>query len=158
MFIFVVGNTYREIRRADAKLDRTGTYRKIHEWCLYLGVIGGNPDSIQSVKFGLHATFSPHSYICQCPIPIQYENPTSIINNDDAGKIGVPRAVWRFQTRQQTSRATGSYSLSRVISMYSTSSNAIGNIIFPDSLLTILSKASLASLSPFCFNFSSYST
>lgn len=95
---FVVGNTYREIQRADSKLDPTGTYRKIHDWCLYLDIIDGNPDSIQSVQFDLHPTFSPYNYICQCPIPTHYKNYTS--SNNERG--GVPTTVWRFQTRQQS--------------------------------------------------------
>jgi hypothetical protein len=83
---FIVGNTYQEIPRNAAKLDRCGNYLKIHDWHLYVDVIEGNPDILHKVTFDLGETFSPSSYVCHSPIPIKQHGST----------------FWRFQTRQQS--------------------------------------------------------
>lgn len=83
---YVVGNSYREIPRNRADLDRTGVHRKIHDWTLYLDVYG-NPDIIERVHFDLGPSFSPSTFTCTSPI--------HIIKSDG-------QSSWRFKTRQQT--------------------------------------------------------
>lgn len=86
---FVVGNTYSKVPLSEAKLDRSGNNRKIHDWKLFVDVVGGNADAlVERVSFDLKSTFSPTTFICSTPIPIQRNT-----NSD---------TIWRFQTRQQT--------------------------------------------------------
>lgn len=85
--IFVVGNTYKRISNASAKLDRSGRYKKVHDWTLYVDVQAGDPDLIQHVKFDLHSSFQPNSFTCSSPV--------NIIQPDGS-------RVSRFSTRQQS--------------------------------------------------------
>lgn len=85
---FVVGNTYSKVPLSEAKLDRSGSCRKVHDWTLFVDVVEGNVDAVvERVSFDLGGTFQPSTFVCSTPIPIQGPN----------GSI-----VWRFQTRQQT--------------------------------------------------------
>ena len=84
---FVFGNTYTKVPLSEAKLDSSGSYRKIHDWTLFVDVVAGEPDVIERVSFDLGSTFQPNTSICHTPVPIRTDN------------NGI---VWRFQTRQQT--------------------------------------------------------
>ena len=85
---FIVGNTYRRVPLSDAKMDRSGTYPKTHDWTLYLDVLeGSDPDLIERVTFDLGSSFSPPTFVCASPVSVTRPN-------------GSP--AWRFQTRQQT--------------------------------------------------------
>ena len=83
---FVVDNTYKRIPWNDAKLDKSGTYRKVHEWTLYVDVVSGDPDCVERVLFDLGPTFSPSTYICASPIKVTQSNGLT---------------AWRFATTQQ---------------------------------------------------------
>ncbi|KAL7546453.1 hypothetical protein ACHAWF_009785 [Thalassiosira exigua] len=82
---FVIGNTYSKIDPSSrAKWDRTGNYRKVHDWTLYLDVLGGNADIIKKVDFVVESTtFNPRKFTSHCPVKVL-------------------ESKWRFQTRQQT--------------------------------------------------------
>ena len=85
---FVVGNTYQSIHEANAKLDRSRSYRKIHDWTIYVDVLSGDPDTIDHVIFDMqNSTFHPQVFKHHAPIRIQ-------------GADG--RTRWRFASRQQT--------------------------------------------------------
>ena len=84
---FIVGNEYRRLPHSMAKLDRTGCFRKVHDWTLYVDVLEGDPDLIERVVFDLGPSFSPESFICAFPVPVKRPNGAK---------------AWRFATRQQT--------------------------------------------------------
>lgn len=83
---FVVDNTYKSIPVHEAKLDRSGRYRKLHEYTLYVDIIYGDPDLIRHVRFYLGPTFHPQTFVCSSPIRVNRPN-------------GLP--AWRFSTTQQ---------------------------------------------------------
>jgi Putative amidoligase enzyme len=83
---FVVDNTYKSIPSAKAKLDRTGKYRKVHEFTLYVDIVRGDPDLIERVLFGMGRHFEPQTFVSSCPIRVRQPN-------------GLP--AWRFCTTQQ---------------------------------------------------------
>ena len=83
---FVVDNTYRRLPLSEARLDRSGSFRKVHDWTLFLDVLHGDPDLIERVTFDLGPNFAS-SYICACPVQVQQSN---------------GRVAWRFSTRQQS--------------------------------------------------------
>mmetsp|Transcript_36235 Transcript_36235/g.73985 ORF Transcript_36235/g.73985 Transcript_36235/m.73985 type:complete len:462 (-) Transcript_36235:145-1530(-) len=83
----VVGNTYERLPDSVAKMDRSGSHLKVHDWTLHVDVVEGNPDLIQSVKFDLGSTFKPRAFTCR--------SPTNIVLPDGS------RAT-RFKTRQQS--------------------------------------------------------
>ena len=62
---FVIGNTYTKISDSCAALDRTGFYRKVHDWILYVDVLlavdddDDAADLIRKVEFNLGCTFDP---------------------------------------------------------------------------------------------------
>mmetsp|Transcript_10368 Transcript_10368/g.15401 ORF Transcript_10368/g.15401 Transcript_10368/m.15401 type:complete len:464 (-) Transcript_10368:138-1529(-) len=86
---FVIGNTYQRLSPRNAPFDRSGRYRKVHDWTVYLDVIGGDDaDIIEFVKFDMNnSTFKPQAFVCTCPIKV-------------LDKDGL--SVWRFSSRQQT--------------------------------------------------------
>ena len=84
---FVVGNTYRKLQKRNAKLDKTGKHRKIHDWILFVDIIKGNPDIINSVVFEFGSSFSPSSFACMSPVEVKYPD---------------GETAYRFKTRQQT--------------------------------------------------------
>ena len=84
---FVIGNTYQRLPHNSAPYDRSGRYRKVHDWVLYFDVVSGNPDLISKVSFDLGASFTPCEFTSSCPIPVSRPNGTK---------------SFRFQTRQQT--------------------------------------------------------
>lgn len=84
---FVVGNSYQKLPKHKAKYDKSAQHLKVHDWTLYLDVVGGDPDLIERVTFDLGPSFSPSIFICPAPVQIKLPN----------GKI-----AWRFKTRQQT--------------------------------------------------------
>ena len=88
---FVVDNTYKRIPSARAKLDRTGTYRKVHEFTLYVDIVSGDPDLIERALFDMGPTFEPQTFVSSCPIQVRQPN-------------GLP--AWRFCTTQQVYGAT----------------------------------------------------
>jgi Putative amidoligase enzyme len=88
-----IGNTYRRVPSHEVTLDRTGTFRKVHEFTLYVDVLvpendprqkGTLENVIDRVTFDLGSTFHGGPYICYSPIPV-------------TNKTG--KAAWRFQTR-----------------------------------------------------------
>lgn len=84
---FVVGNTYTKVPLSEAKLDRSGNCRKIHDWTLFVDVLEGDADAvIDRVSFDLGGSFQPTTFTSSTPVPIRGTNGT----------------FWRFQTRQQT--------------------------------------------------------
>ena len=83
---FVVDNTYKSIPLHEAKLDRTGRYRKTHEYTLFIDVVVGDPGLIKRVVFNMGPKFNPPKFICTNPIRIIQPN-------------GSP--TWRFSTTQQ---------------------------------------------------------
>jgi hypothetical protein len=84
---FLVGNTYQKLRRGEEQhLDRTGTFRKDHDWTLYVDVVNGDPNQIQLVKFDL-PSFEPREFVCSCPVAVKRQNGST---------------AWRFATRQQS--------------------------------------------------------
>ena len=86
--MFVVGNTHRNVREANAKLDHSRTYRKTHDWTLYVDVISGDKDIIDHVTFDMqHSSFRPQVFT--------HRSPTRITDSNG-------RTRWRFATRQQT--------------------------------------------------------
>lgn len=85
---YVCGNTYKVIPRELAALDRSGRYRKVHDWTLFVDVTAGNPDIIQQVTFDLGRSFQPSSFTCSCPVKVTKGASNNI--------------VWRFSTRQQS--------------------------------------------------------
>ena len=89
--VFTVGNTYQKIPSHRAKLDRSGKYRKIHDWTVYLDVVEGNEDLIQRVTFDLGSTFQPRAFACSCPVEVKRRD---------------GRKAWRFSTRQLAYGAT----------------------------------------------------
>lgn len=85
---FVVGNTYREIPQGNAKLDRTHTFRKVHDWVLYVDIVDGNVDMIQHVVFDMQKeSFQPSVFSSAAPVKVSRPDGT---------------VAWRFSTRQQT--------------------------------------------------------
>jgi hypothetical protein len=88
---FVVDNTYKRIPSARAKLDRTGRYRRVHEFTLYVDIVSGDPDLIERVLFDMGPTFEPQTFVSSCPIQVRQPN-------------GLP--AWRFCTTQQVYGAT----------------------------------------------------
>ena len=91
---FIIGNTYTQLPVSRAKWDKTGTYRKIHDWTLYVEILStssSDADLVKMVEFNLGGSFEPPKFVSHCPI-----KQTTI----DSSGGGVIR--WRFQTRQQT--------------------------------------------------------
>ena len=87
---FVIGNTYAKINKSRAKLDKTGIYRRVHDWTLYVDILGddGDEDIIKKVEFNMSA-LDPSKYVSHCPIKVKVPG----TNNNYR---------WRFQTKQQT--------------------------------------------------------
>jgi len=98
--IFVVGNTYKRISSASATRDKTGRHLKVHDWTLYVDVVGGDPDLIQHVRFDLHSSFQPNSFTCSSPV--------NIITPDGS-------RVSRFSTRQQSYGSSPSPVMVRIL-------------------------------------------
>jgi hypothetical protein len=50
---FVIGNTYIRLKDSNAKFDFTKTHRRVHDWTLYVDVIGddNSADLIRKVQF-----------------------------------------------------------------------------------------------------------
>jgi hypothetical protein len=85
---FVVGNTYHTIREANAKLDRSRSYRRIHDWTVYVDILSGDPDIIDHVIFDMqNSTFRPQVFKHHAPTRIPWAD---------------GRTRRRFATRQQT--------------------------------------------------------
>mmetsp|Transcript_24419 Transcript_24419/g.52653 ORF Transcript_24419/g.52653 Transcript_24419/m.52653 type:complete len:450 (-) Transcript_24419:3462-4811(-) len=87
---FVIGNTYAKIRNSRAKLDSTGTHKKVHDWTLYVDILSTEEDDadlVKKVEFNMNSTFTPSKFISYCPIKV---------SGDGGG------SRWRFHTRQQT--------------------------------------------------------
>ncbi|KAL7525844.1 hypothetical protein ACHAXR_003055, partial [Thalassiosira sp. AJA248-18] len=82
---FIIGNSYAKINYSRAELDSTGKHRKVHDWTLYVDILGRDADLVKKVEFNMGKTFSPSKYISYCPVKVQESNNR-----------------WRFQTRQQT--------------------------------------------------------
>jgi len=82
---FVIGNTYTQLNKRYAKLDRTGTQKRIHDWTLYVDVLANDGDLVKKVEFNMSA-LTPSKYVSNCPIKAPGSNGNR----------------WRFQTRQQT--------------------------------------------------------
>jgi len=94
---FVVGNTYRTIPLENAKLDRTGQYKKVHDWVVYVDVLGdeAQKDAIDYVTFGMGQTFQPEIFRKAYPAEI-------IADKDDSNNMVPRERRWRFQSRQQS--------------------------------------------------------
>ena len=93
---FVIGNTYERVSNSVAKLDRTKTFRKVHDWTLYVDFRAFNDehaDLVQKVIFDLGSNFTPSEFVSYYPIKT----------------LGGPskNRRWRFATRQQTYGQTG---------------------------------------------------
>eukprot|EP00957_Ditylum_brightwellii_P208235 15356428-Ditylum_brightwellii.AAC.1 len=83
----VVGNTYQRLPDSEARLNRDGTHRKVHDWVLFVDITEGNSELIKSVEFKLHPSFKPRSYLKTTPVNIVLPDGTR---------------VSRFKTRQQS--------------------------------------------------------
>mmetsp|Transcript_26888 Transcript_26888/g.61907 ORF Transcript_26888/g.61907 Transcript_26888/m.61907 type:complete len:461 (-) Transcript_26888:538-1920(-) len=90
IILYRFGNTYQRIPNGEAKLNRKGTHKKIHDWVLFFDVIHGNVDLIQSVCFELNNSFKPNAFTCSNPIEVTAA---------DGSRI------FRFKTRQQSTAA-----------------------------------------------------
>jgi hypothetical protein len=87
---FVIGNTYKRIPEENAKFDRTGAFRKVHEWSVYLDVVEGFSSVIARIDVDLGMGFIPRELVSNWSKKI--EQPYSI-----------PSSRWRcFTTQQQT--------------------------------------------------------
>ena len=84
---YVIGNTYERLSEHQAAFDRTGNYKKIHDWQLYVDILEGDASVISKVVFDLGPSFSPSTFTCTTPIRLPRNR---------------GRTKWRFQTRQQT--------------------------------------------------------
>lgn len=86
---FVIGNTYIRLKDSNAKFDFTKTHRRVHDWTLYVDVIGddNSADLIRKVQFDM-PMMTPSKFVCHCPIELN-------------GGNGLGHR-WRFYTRQQT--------------------------------------------------------
>jgi len=82
---FIIGNTYTKLNNSRAKLDKSGNFRRIHDWTLYVDIIGNDGDLVKKVEFNM-AALDPSKYVSHCPIKVSGSNGNR----------------WRFQTRQQT--------------------------------------------------------
>lgn len=81
----LIGNTYKRLEEDSAPLDRSGSNRKVHDWTLFVDVVGNAAeaaDLIEMVTFDLGASFQPSEFVCNSPVPLN-------------GRL-------RFSTRQQT--------------------------------------------------------
>mmetsp|Transcript_16491 Transcript_16491/g.35637 ORF Transcript_16491/g.35637 Transcript_16491/m.35637 type:complete len:453 (-) Transcript_16491:138-1496(-) len=87
---FIIGNTYSKIRQSNAKWDSTRTQRRIHDWTLYVDILGSEADAdlVKKVEFNMGSKFTPSKFVSWCPIKV-------------SGGGGGGRGRWRFQTRQQ---------------------------------------------------------
>ena len=85
--LYRFGNTYQRIPDGEAKLNRKGTYKKIHDWVLFCDIIHGSVDLIKSVCFELNNSFKPNAFTCSNPIEV---------TTADGSRI------FRFKTRQQS--------------------------------------------------------
>jgi hypothetical protein len=86
-----IGNTYRRLADSEAALDRSQTYKKVHDWTLFVDVLIPNDgeantleNAIDRVSFDLGSSFQGNPFLCRSPVPL---------------KRGSQR-VWRFSTRQ----------------------------------------------------------
>lgn len=70
-----------------AKLNRKGTIKKIHDWVLYVDVVQGDPNVIQTVQFEMDKSWRPRTFSCVSPVRV---------NLPDGSQ------VMRFKTRQQS--------------------------------------------------------
>jgi Putative amidoligase enzyme len=89
--VLSIGNTYQRLPEHQAKLDRSRTYRKVHDWVLYVDVPNDHPgdkEIIDRVTFRLGSSFVPSDYVRHCPVP------SATTSSSTSG--------WRFCTRQQT--------------------------------------------------------
>mmetsp|Transcript_17872 Transcript_17872/g.20347 ORF Transcript_17872/g.20347 Transcript_17872/m.20347 type:complete len:498 (+) Transcript_17872:75-1568(+) len=102
---FLVGNTYSRVPNVQAEFDRSGTYKKIHDWTLYVDVLISSSSStenenklnlIDRVSFDLGSSFTPQVFTCQSPVKIIKRR-----NNSNYNKRS-KQIVYRFSTRQQT--------------------------------------------------------
>jgi hypothetical protein len=65
---FVIGNTYTRLRDSNAKFDKTGTHRRVHEWTLYVDVPSSDDaDLIRKVIFNM-PLMTPSTFVSHCPI------------------------------------------------------------------------------------------
>lgn len=83
----VVGNTYQRLRDSEARMNRSSTHRKVHDWVLFVDVVQGDPDLIQSVEFDLGGSFKPRTFTKLSPVHVILQNGSR---------------VSRFSTRQQS--------------------------------------------------------
>jgi len=86
---FILGNSYSRIAATNAKFDRSGCHRRIHDWTLYVDVVTGEEaaDLIERVCFDMKDdSFDPREFTCYCPIRKRVGNVTR----------------YRFHTRQKT--------------------------------------------------------
>eukprot|EP01087_Luapelamoeba_hula_P020186 TRINITY_DN6832_c0_g1_i1.p1 TRINITY_DN6832_c0_g1~~TRINITY_DN6832_c0_g1_i1.p1 ORF type:complete len:461 (-),score=69.07 TRINITY_DN6832_c0_g1_i1:88-1470(-) len=67
VLVLRIGNDYEYLRQDDAEWDRTGNYQKRHQWTLYCKVLQGDAVLIRSVKFILHQSFQPQTYLKTTP-------------------------------------------------------------------------------------------
>mmetsp|Transcript_7725 Transcript_7725/g.8974 ORF Transcript_7725/g.8974 Transcript_7725/m.8974 type:complete len:525 (+) Transcript_7725:75-1649(+) len=98
---FIVGNTYEEIPESKAKLDRSGNFKKIHDWILYVDIVAGDPETIERVSFDLGGSFS-QVFHCSYPIPQTPRNQKRSRSNNGRAAARQRQQHWRFKTRQQS--------------------------------------------------------
>jgi transcription initiation factor IIF auxiliary subunit len=70
--VLSIGNTYQRLPEHQAKLDRSRTYRKVHDWVLYVDVPNDHPgdkEIIDRVTFRLGSSFVPSDFVRHCPVP-----------------------------------------------------------------------------------------
>jgi hypothetical protein len=86
--VLSIGNTYQRLPEHQARLDRSRSFRKVHDWVLYVDVPNRiSADVIDRVIFRLGPSFVPSDYVRRSPVPASSTSPDG---------------VWRFATRQQT--------------------------------------------------------
>ncbi|CAB9518012.1 Putative amidoligase enzyme [Seminavis robusta] len=88
--LYVAGNTYKCIPDGMAKWNRKGTLKKVHDWTLFVDVIQGDADVIQTVEFHLDGSFQPPLFVCASPVHVVLPDGSR---------------VTRFKTRQQSTGA-----------------------------------------------------
>ena len=85
---FVFGNTYQRLHNDVAPLDRTGRFRKVHDWVLFVDFLPGGDALVEKVTFDLGKSFEPSQFICHAPV---------LTKKNSRGETKM-----RFSTRQKT--------------------------------------------------------